>query len=222
MKNSSEWADVYYPNGVAIKEGDIVKRPTLANTLELISEKGADEFYEGEIAKKLVKTIQTAGGIITLEDFKNYKPIIRPTMSTYYNGRKITTCSEPTSGPVILSVLNLIERFQFKVEGLTGLNLHRLVEAFKFGYAFRTEMGDPDFIHNTERIEEITTKDFASTIRRQITVRKEKFGYDLTLDSNRFYRTILRMIPYITIQNSIISSLMVRCIYRWSMNMMEQ
>ncbi|CAO3619887.1 unnamed protein product [Mucor hiemalis] len=169
MKNSSEWADVYYPNGVAINEGDIVKRPTLANTLELISEKGADEFYEGEIAKKLVKTIQTAGGIITLEDFKNYKPIIRPTMSTYYNGRKITTCSEPTSGPVILSVLNLIERFQFKVEGLTGLNLHRLVEAFKFGYAFRTEMGDPDFIHNTERIEEITTKDFASTIRRQIT-----------------------------------------------------
>lgn len=170
MKNLTEWAEVYYPNGVAVKEGDIVKRPTLANTLELISEKGADEFYEGEIAKTLVNTIRSAGGIITLEDFKNYKPVIRPTMSTYYNGRKVTTCSEPTSGPVLLSVLNLIERFQFKVDGLIGLNLHRLVEAFKFGYAFRTEMGDPDFIHNTERIEEITTKDFASSIRQQITV----------------------------------------------------
>lgn len=169
MKNLTEWAEVYFPNGVAVKEGDIVKRPTLANTLELISEKGADEFYEGEIARTLVNTIQSAGGIITLEDFKNYKPVIRPTMSTYYNGRKVTTCSEPTSGPVLLSVLNLIERFQFKVDGLIGLNLHRLVEAFKFGYAFRTEMGDPDFIHNTERIEEITTKDFASSIRQQIT-----------------------------------------------------
>lgn len=170
MKNRTEWSDVYFPNGVAVKEGDIVKRPTLADTLELISKKGADVFYEGEIAESLVETIQSAGGIITLEDFKSYKPIIRPTMSTYYNGRKVTTCSEPTSGPVLLSVLNLIERFQFKVEGLTGLNLHRLVEAFKFGYAFRTEMGDPDFIHNEERVEEMTTKDFAATIRQQITV----------------------------------------------------
>ncbi|KAI9331395.1 nucleophile aminohydrolase [Pilaira anomala] len=169
MKNFTEWTDVYFPNGVRIKEGEIVKRPTLANTLEIIAEKGADEFYEGEIAKSLVETIQTAGGIVTLDDFKSYQPVIRRTMSTYYNGRKVTTCSEPTSGAVILSILNLIERFQFKVDGMTGLNLHRLMEAFKFGYAFRTEMGDPDFIHNEEREYEITTKDFAAEIRQNIT-----------------------------------------------------
>lgn len=170
MKNFTEWTDVYFPNGVGIKEGEIVKRPTLASTLEIIAEKGADEFYEGEIAKSLVETIQTAGGIVTLDDFKSYQPVIRRTMSTYYNGRKVTTCSEPTSGAVLLSILNLIERFQFKVDGMTGLNLHRLMEAFKFGYAFRTEMGDPDFIHNEEREYEITTKDFAADIRQNITV----------------------------------------------------
>lgn len=171
MKNSTEWSEVYFPNGVRIKQGDIVKRPTLANTLETIAKKGADEFYEGEIASSLVKTIQSAGGIATLEDFKSYQPIIRRTVSTYYNGRKVTTCSQPTSGPILLSVLNLIERFQFKVDGLTGLNLHRLLEAFKFGYAFRTEMGDPDFIHNEEREDEIITKDFAASIRQLITVK---------------------------------------------------
>ncbi|GAA5795294.1 hypothetical protein HPULCUR_000649 [Helicostylum pulchrum] len=169
MKNSTEWSEVYFPNGVRIKQGDIVKRPTLANTLETIAKKGADEFYEGEIASSLVKTIQSAGGIITLEDFKSYQPIVRRTVSTYYNGRKVTTCSQPTSGPILLSALNLIERFQFKVDGLTGLNLHRLMEAFKFGYAFRTEMGDPDFIHNEEREDEIITKDFAASIRQRIT-----------------------------------------------------
>jgi gamma-glutamyltranspeptidase/glutathione hydrolase/leukotriene-C4 hydrolase len=170
MRNSTEWSEVYLPNGVPVKQGDIVKRPALANTLEAIAIEGADAFYQGEIAKSMVDTIQAAGGIVTLEDFKSYRPIIRRTVSTYYNGRKVTTTSEPTSGPVLLSVLNLIERYQFKAEGFTGVNLHRLVEAFKFGYAFRTEMGDPDFIHNEKRMNEIVTKDFAADIRQKITV----------------------------------------------------
>lgn len=170
MQNSTEWTDVYYRNGKPIKQGDIIKRPQLADTLETISKLGADEFYQGSIAKQLVSTIQLAGGIVTLEDFKAYRPVIRRTLSTWYNGRKITTCSEPTSGPVILSVLNLIERFQFKVEGLTSLNLHRFVEALKFGYAFRTELGDPDFIKNEPRIDQMVQKEYAANIRQKITV----------------------------------------------------
>jgi gamma-glutamyltranspeptidase/glutathione hydrolase/leukotriene-C4 hydrolase len=171
MRNSKVWSEVYFPNGICVKAGDIIKRPSLASTLQMIANEGANAFYEGDIAKTLVNTIQSAGGIITLQDFKNYRPVIRRTMSTYYKGRKVTTCSAPTSGPVLLSVLNLVERFQLQVEGLIGLNVHRLVEAFKFGYAFRTEMGDPDFIHNEDRIDEISTKDFASKIRQKITVR---------------------------------------------------
>lgn len=170
MRNSTEWSEVYLPHGVRVKEGDFVKRPNLANTLEIIANEGADAFYEGEIAKSLVDIIQAGGGIATLEDFKSYRPIIRRTMSTYYNGRKVTTTSEPTSGPVLLSVLNLIERYQFKADGFIGVNLHRLVEAFKFGYAFRTEMGDPEFIHNAERMDEMVTKDYAADIRQLITV----------------------------------------------------
>jgi gamma-glutamyltranspeptidase/glutathione hydrolase/leukotriene-C4 hydrolase len=219
MRNLTEWSQVYYPNGVGVKEGDIVKRPTLADTLEIISRKGADEFYEGEIAKTLVNTIQSAGGIVTLDDFKSYRPIIRRTMSTYYNGRKITTTSEPTSGPVLLSVLNLIERFQFKVDGLIGVNLHRLVEAFKFGYAFRTEMGDPDFIHNEERMNEMVTKDYASNIRQKITVSHvcqiSKSGLLIIV-----YRTIQRTIHYIMNQNLTMLKHMVQCIFLLLMKMM--
>ncbi|GAN01359.1 DNA polymerase alpha catalytic subunit [Mucor ambiguus] len=169
MQNATGWSDVYYRDGKPIQQGDLIKRPQLADTLETISTLGADAFYEGDIAKQLVATIQSAGGIVTLEDFKAYRPVIRRTLSTWYNGRKVTTCSEPTSGPVILSVLNLIERFQFKVEGFTGLNLHRLVEAFKFGYAFRTELGDPDYIKNEPRIDEMIQKEYAADIRQKIT-----------------------------------------------------
>ncbi|KAI8886967.1 gamma-glutamyltranspeptidase [Backusella circina FSU 941] len=168
MQKSKEWTDVYFKNGAPVKKGDIVKRPMLADTLEAVANNGTDVFYEGKIAESMVNTVQAAGGILTLEDFKDYHPVIRPTISTYYNGRKITTCSEPTGGPVLLSILNIIERFQFKVQGFVGENLHRLIEGFKFGYAFRTEMGDPDIIDNEERMKEIIDKDFAAKIRRKI------------------------------------------------------
>ncbi|KAG1350332.1 hypothetical protein G6F62_003306 [Rhizopus arrhizus] len=169
MSNVKEWTDVYFKNGKPVKKGDIIKRPKLAESLEKIAKHGADIFYEGEIAESLVQKIQANGGIASLEDFKNYKAVIRPTISTFYNGRKITTCSEPTSGRMLLSMLNLVERYQFGIEGATGLNVHRLVEAFKFGSAFRTELGDPDFLYNNKRKDEMTTKDFAASIRRKIT-----------------------------------------------------
>ncbi|KAI9268735.1 gamma-glutamyltranspeptidase [Sporodiniella umbellata] len=172
MSNRVEWTDVYFKNGSPVKKGDTIKRPKLANTLKEISINGADAFYKSNITEYLVKKIQSAGGIATLEDFTNYKPVVRPTISTYYHGHKVTTCSEPTSGRILLNMLNVVERFQFKIDGFNGLNTHRLIEAFKFGFSLRTELGDPDFVHIKEREEEISSKDFASTIRKKITDEK--------------------------------------------------
>ncbi|KAI8078826.1 gamma-glutamyltransferase [Halteromyces radiatus] len=164
----SEWKDIYAPQGRAAQPGEIIKRPTLAKTLEIIANEGANAFYEGPIAESMIKTIQQAGGIMTLDDLRNYKPLIRPTISTYYHGTKITTCSAPTSGPILLSMLNILERYSLHTLGRIGVNIHRLVEAMKFGYAFRTEFGDPDFTHLEDRYQEVITKDWASKARANI------------------------------------------------------
>ncbi|KAL0097349.1 gamma-glutamyltransferase [Phycomyces blakesleeanus] len=168
MENSTEWTDVFAPQGHLAKAGELIKRTQLANTLEIIANEGADAFYVGTLAQHMVNTTQAAGGILTLEDMASYRPLIRPAIHTYYHGRKVVTCSAPTSGPVILSVLNLLERFNLKMLGNTGLNVHRLVEAFKFGYAFRTELGDPEFTQNYERLDEIVSKEWSSIVRKNI------------------------------------------------------
>ncbi len=49
------------PNGKAPEKGEIFKNPYLANTLELIGNKGRDVFYKGEIAEKIVKYMQRTG-----------------------------------------------------------------------------------------------------------------------------------------------------------------
>lgn len=104
-----------------------------------------------------------------MQDFKNYRAIERPVVSTTYNGHKVHTTSAPTSGPILLNVLNLIEPYNFSVDGPTSLNYHRLIEALKFGYAARSEFGDPSFTGNQERLDEIASKAWADSIRSQIT-----------------------------------------------------
>ena len=122
---------------------------------------------------------QAAGGILTMEDMKNYKALVRPAISTYYHGRKVVTTAGPTSGPALLSVLNIIEPYFFNETGPTGLNLHRFVEALKYGFSFRTEIGDPEFLDNNERMEEIISKEWASIVRRNISdVRNDVLNHE--------------------------------------------
>ncbi|KAG0763295.1 hypothetical protein G6F57_006456 [Rhizopus arrhizus] len=168
IEASPAFAAVYAPTGVIARPGDIIKRPSLGQTLRSIAKEGADVFYEGVIAEAIVNATQAAGGILTLDDMRNYQALIRPTVSTFYHGKKVVTCSAPTSGPILLHVLNLIEPYDFHKTGPTALNIHRLIESLKFGYAFRTELGDPDFVHNKGRLEEIISKEWADHVRQNI------------------------------------------------------
>lgn len=104
---------------------------------------------------------------MTLEDMANYRAVHRPVVNTTYHGNRVFTTSAPTSGPVLLNVLNLIEDFNFTKS--SGLNYHRFTEALKFGYSARADIGDPDFTNNQERLNEIITKEWANTIRPYIT-----------------------------------------------------
>ena len=55
------------------KEGDTYKRVSFGRTLQKIAKNGVDEFYAGETGQKFIDDIRNAGGIITLEDLRNYK-----------------------------------------------------------------------------------------------------------------------------------------------------
>lgn len=54
-------------------EGDLIRRPKLADTLQAIADGGAESLHGGEVGKLMVEDIQENGGIVTLEDLKSYK-----------------------------------------------------------------------------------------------------------------------------------------------------
>lgn len=72
---------------------------------------------------------------MTLEDIAGYKPIIRRALEGTYKDKKVFTTGAPTSGPVVLQMLNVLEHYDLVAEGRTQLNVHRLVEAMKCAHS---------------------------------------------------------------------------------------
>ncbi|KAF9049718.1 gamma-glutamyltranspeptidase [Panaeolus papilionaceus] len=167
MLNNPDWSAIFAPSGRFLKEGELIRRTNLSRTLDIISKEGPDAFYEGPIADSIVRKAQATGGILTHNDLKNYKVIVRPALQGTYRGRNVYTSHAPTSGPVLLHMLNLLEHYPIEERG--GLNTHRMLEAMKFGFAARTKISDPAFANQTQLIDEISTKEFANKVFANLT-----------------------------------------------------
>jgi gamma-glutamyltranspeptidase/glutathione hydrolase/leukotriene-C4 hydrolase len=165
--NMAEFRKIFAPNGTLLKEGDPIERNNYAYTLLNVAHAGAKVFYNGStITQSLVNAINNRGGNVTLQDFKNYEPLMYRSVEGSYRGKKIYTPRAPTSGPVLLHMLNLIEGYNFTRRN--GLDTHRMVEAMKFGNAEKSRMSDPKYRFDTTLIDEIPTKQFADEVRARI------------------------------------------------------
>lgn len=77
---------------------------------------------------------------MTHEDLESYRVHVRPALQGTYRGRKVYTPHAPTSGPVLLHMLNLMEHYDDLADGRSPLNSHRLVEAMKCEFTFQTSL----------------------------------------------------------------------------------
>ncbi|MBD1834141.1 gamma-glutamyltransferase [Cyanobacteria bacterium FACHB-472] len=114
MLFSTEMQQVFTPGGELVQVGETVYMKNLANTLTYLAENGIREFYEGEIAQRLVKDCQDYGGYLTLEDLKNYRVIERQPLVINYRDNTFLTNPPPSSGGILIA---------FALELLSKVNL---------------------------------------------------------------------------------------------------
>lgn len=126
-----DWQPTFAPQGRLLEQGDTINRVAYAQTLAAIAQNGSEAFYYGPIAESIVRKVKLEGGIISLEDLASYRVVVRHALEGTYLGRKIYTTHAPTSGPVFLHMLNLLEHYDFNGDGRTSLNTHRTIEALK-------------------------------------------------------------------------------------------
>ena len=134
------------PDGAAWRAGDRLVQPQLGRTLQLIAEQGADGFYLGEVADKVVAEMRRGGGLISNSDLANYRALVRlPLRGTYRGFEIITVPPSSSGGTTLIESLNILETFELDPDRSSPANLHRMVEAMKRAYRDRARyLGDPD------------------------------------------------------------------------------
>ena len=118
----------------------------LAATLQRISEKGAADFYDGELASRMVNEIRAGGGIISLRDLREYKPVWRAPIKVTYGAYDIYTLPPPSAaGLMIGEELNILSGFDLKSAGdATPRTIHLIAEASRRAAIDRDRyIGDP-------------------------------------------------------------------------------
>lgn len=131
------------------KAGERFKYEELAKTLERIRDNGSYEFYNGETAKRIVSYVQELGGILSLDDLRNYRAQWRKPITFTYKDYTISSMPLPSSGGICLAqILKSVEPYnigQYPHNGEQYIQL--LVEAERRAYADRAYyMGDADFV----------------------------------------------------------------------------
>jgi gamma-glutamyltranspeptidase / glutathione hydrolase len=134
-------------DGNYYQPGEIFRQPELARTLQQIEQK-PDDFYHGEMARKLAAAVQKGGGLLTAEDLANYEVKERQPVIGSYRGYEIISAPPPSSGGVaLIEILNILEGYDLRASGnASAESVHLIAEAFRRAFFDRAEfLGDPDF-----------------------------------------------------------------------------
>ncbi len=181
----------YKADGSYYEPGDRFFQKDLAQTLKRISAHGIEEFYQGKTARLLVEEMKRHGGMITLDDLRNYAPVIRKPVQGSYRGYDIYSMSPPSSGGAhVIQILNILEGYDIGAYGHnSSKTIHLLAEAMKRAYADRSRyLGDEDFVEVP--LKGIISKKYAGALRNDIDMEKATasktiaFGNPLPYESN--------------------------------------
>lgn len=171
---------IFLNNGNYFSEGDVLRQPELAKTLERIAKNGASEFYKGATAKMIADDMKANGGLITLDDLKKYRAVERQPLRGSYRGHEIISMPPPSSGgTVMLQVLNILEGYDIrKMRSNSAAKYHVLTEAMRRAFADRSEfMGDPDF--SNIPVNDLVNKTYADKRRSSIDLRRASNSTDV-------------------------------------------
>jgi len=137
---------VFFRDNKPLATGEILRQPDLAATYRKIAKYGSGWFYRGPFAQAVEKWMKANGGVMTADDFSNYRVQLRKPITAKYHSYEVVAFPPPSSGGVhVAQMLNILEHFDLtSVDEAT--RLHVMAEAMKLAFVDRAYwLGDPDF-----------------------------------------------------------------------------
>lgn len=130
------FAEVYLPGGQPPREGDLLRQPALAETLQRLADAGLDDFYRGELAARMAADLERLGSPLRLADLQNYRARAVEPLSVRLNDATLYNMPPPTQGLASLLILGIFEKLGIEqAEGFA--HVHGLVESTKQAFLIR-------------------------------------------------------------------------------------
>jgi len=159
---------LFQRDGNYYRTGQKFRQPAIARTLRGIAA-NPDDFYHGRMARQLVEDLKKGGALLTLEDLAQYNVVERePIVGTFHNYTVISAPPPSSGGIVLLSALNILERYDLaRIGDRSAQWIHLSAEAWRRAYMDRSEyLGDPDYNHIP--VAELISKGYAEAWRKSI------------------------------------------------------
>jgi gamma-glutamyltranspeptidase/glutathione hydrolase len=162
----------FLPAGRAPAPGERWAAPDLAKSLRTVAQGGAEAFYRGELAERLLGFLSGEGAPFGPDDFAGQAAIVGPPIATEYRGLTVYETPPVSQGFLLLEQLNILEGFDLAALAPLGADrIHLLVEAKKLAFADRNRhAGDPAVVRWP--LAQLISKAHAAQRRRAIDPRR--------------------------------------------------
>lgn len=158
----------FLANGAPPGMGTLFVQPDLARTLETIAREGAAGFYSGRIADLIVAEMERGGGLITLEDLRDYQVAWREAIAVNYRGYTVFSMPPASSGGVTMGeTFNILDGYDSLPTFGSAGQVHLVAEAMRRAFIDRNQdLGDPDFVDLP--LDRLLSTDYAAELRATI------------------------------------------------------
>ncbi len=155
-------------NGMPYDVGERFRNPDYARTLRHLAERGADDFYHGDLARQMSADLAANGSFVGAQDLADYALRDAAPVTGSYREYRLVTSQPPHGGPTLLAILNILEGYDLPALGHNSPEYIYLVSmAMKAAFADRNRyLGDPDSVHVP--LEWMISKERAQKWRKQI------------------------------------------------------
>jgi len=148
--------------------GDTLVNRDMGATLRRIAAAGAEDFYSGDLATRIIADMKAHGGLLAEADLAASKVEEGKPLWGSYRGLRIATNPPPGGGLMLLEMLNILEHFDLRAMGHNSpAYIATVAEAMKIGAVDRDQnLGDPRFV--TVPVERLASKSYAATMAERI------------------------------------------------------
>ncbi len=172
LKDEPNFAATYLPGGRAPAKGEIFRNPDLARTYRILSEKGRDAFYRGELARTIDAFERRIGGFLRLDDLESHSSTWVEPVSASYRGYDVWELPPNGQGIAALQMLNVLEGYDLAKLGFGSAEaLHLMIEAKKLAFEDAARFyADPDFVDVP--VARLVSKEYAAERRALISMER--------------------------------------------------